>query len=110
MDEWLQNPTANSALEDLIPRVDHETAEAILKGTQGVTFAFVNATNTAIANIYNADLPPEAGLLYSNQSGPLMPLLCNPFDSNLTAQPCAPGEVEFGNATEVCPNRGNACL
>ncbi|KAH7835572.1 hypothetical protein Vadar_027473 [Vaccinium darrowii] len=104
MDEWLQNPTANSALEDLIPRVDHETAEAILKGTQGVTFAFVNATNTAIANIYNADLPPEAGLLYSNQSGPPMPLLCNPFDSNLTAQPCAPGEVEFGNATEVWKN------
>ncbi|KAF7133343.1 hypothetical protein RHSIM_Rhsim09G0014400 [Rhododendron simsii] len=104
MDEWLQNPTTDSALENIIPRADPESAEAILKGTRGVTFALVNATNTAIVNIYNINMPPEAGPLYSNQSGPLMPLLCNPFDSNLTNQQCAPGEVEFSNATEVWKN------
>ncbi|CAI0388997.1 unnamed protein product [Linum tenue] len=48
------------------------------------------------------NFPPELGPpLNYNQSGPLVPLLCNPFDSDLTDKDCAPGEVGFHNATEA---------
>ncbi|KAL6974024.1 hypothetical protein U1Q18_028207 [Sarracenia purpurea var. burkii] len=110
MDEWQKNPTANSALEDLIPRVSDSVARDVLIGTKGVTFGLVNVTNTAITNVYNVDFPPDAGPLYSNQSGPLMPVLCNPFDSNLTERHCATGEVDFKNASEVCLNRLNVFI
>ncbi|CAN1290177.1 hypothetical protein LINPERPRIM_LOCUS20586 [Linum perenne] len=36
-----------------------------------------------------------------NQSGPLVPLLCNPFNPDLSDKTCAPGEVDLRNATEA---------
>ncbi|KAF5748154.1 hypothetical protein HS088_TW04G00104 [Tripterygium wilfordii] len=39
--------------------------------------------------------------MYFNQSGPLVPILCNPFYSDLTDRPCSPGEIDFNNATQV---------
>lgn len=102
MDEWLQNPAANSALENIIPKVDNGTAQQIFSVSKGVTFGIVQVIDGAIANISNANnIPPNAGPIYYNQSGPLMPILCNPYYSNLTQRQCAPGEVDFQNASEV---------
>ncbi|CAI0629531.1 unnamed protein product [Linum tenue] len=48
------------------------------------------------------DFPPQLGPpLNYNQSGPLVPVLCNPFNSDLTVKDCAPGEVGYHNATEA---------
>lgn len=102
MDEWLQNPTADSALENIIPKVDNETAQKIFSVSKGVTFGVVQVVDGAIANVSNANnLPPNAGPMYYNQSGPLMPLLCNPYNSDLTDRQCVAGEVHFKNASEV---------
>ncbi|KAM7258468.1 hypothetical protein ACFE04_014209 [Oxalis oulophora] len=39
--------------------------------------------------------------MYFNQSGPLVPILCNPFHPDLTDRACTAGEVIFNNATLV---------
>lgn len=101
VDEWLQNPTANSAIENIIPRVDNETSKTIYSTTRGVTYGVVQIVNSAIINVTNANLPPSAGSLYYNQSGPLMPILCNPLNSDLSDRQCAPGEVGFQNASQA---------
>uniref|UniRef100_A0A2C9UM73 Uncharacterized protein n=1 Tax=Manihot esculenta TaxID=3983 RepID=A0A2C9UM73_MANES len=80
MDEWVLHPTAKTAMDDIIPCVDNATAQATLRQTK------------------------EAGPLYYNQSGPLMPVLCNPFNSDFTERQCVAGEVDFNNATEVWKN------
>lgn len=102
MDEWHQNPNANSALEEIIPRVDNTTAQDISKVTKGVTFSLLSVVNYAITNVSNANnLPPEAKPLYFNQSGILMPTYCNPYNPDFTDRKCEPGEVNFTNASQV---------
>ncbi|KAK1392730.1 Protein tweety like [Heracleum sosnowskyi] len=101
VDEWLQNPAADSAIENIIPRVDNETSQMIYSTTRGVTYGVVQVINSAIVNVSNANIPSNAGSLYINQSGPLMPVLCNPVNSDLSDRVCAPGEVDFNNASEV---------
>ncbi|KAF2310536.1 hypothetical protein GH714_013882 [Hevea brasiliensis] len=90
MDEWVLNPTAKTAMDDIIPCVDNATAQATLQRTK------------------------EAGPLYYNQSGPLMPVLCNPFNSDITERQCAAGEVDLNNATEawknyICQDQSGIC-
>ncbi|KAM7508280.1 hypothetical protein LguiA_018733 [Lonicera macranthoides] len=104
MGEWLQNPNANSALEELLPKVDNETAQSIFLVTKGITFGIVNVVNGVTSNISNVNMPPEAGPLYYNQSGPLVPLLCNPYNLNLTDRKCSNSEVDFTNASKVWKN------
>ncbi|KAG6624392.1 hypothetical protein CIPAW_16G023900 [Carya illinoinensis] len=41
------------------------------------------------------------GPLNFKQSGPLMPVLCNPFHADLIDRQCAVGEVQLYNATEA---------
>ncbi|KAL2534860.1 hypothetical protein Adt_08211 [Abeliophyllum distichum] len=102
MDEWRQNTNSNSALEEIIPKVDNTTAQEIFKVTKGVTFSLVSVVNYAIANVSNANnLPPDAQPLYFNQSGILMPTYCNPYNSDLTDRKCVPGEVDFTNASRI---------
>ncbi|KAL8126100.1 uncharacterized protein LOC141717058 [Apium graveolens] len=101
VDEWLQNPAADSAIENIIPRVDNETSQKIYSTTREVTYGVVQVVNSAIVNVSNANIPPNAGPLYYNQSGPLMPILCNPINPDLSDRLCAPGEVNFQNASEV---------
>lgn len=101
VDEWLQNPAADSAIENIIPRVDNETSQAIYSTTRGVTYGVVQVVNNAIINISNANIPPNAGSLYYNQSGPLMPTLCNPVNPDLSDRICLAGEVDFHNASEA---------
>ena len=104
MDEWVQHPTARTALDDILPCVDNATAQQTLIQSQNVTYQLAVVVNTMITKIANANVPPTPRLpIYYNQSGPLMPVLCNPFYSNLTKRQCATGEVELSKAPEVIP-------
>ena len=97
MDEWVLNPTAHTALDEILPCVDNSTAQETLLRSKVVTQELVDAVDFFISNVTNGVLP-----FYSyNQSGPLMPFLCNPFEANLTARQCAAGEVALENAVEV---------
>ncbi|KAL5576074.1 hypothetical protein UlMin_017773 [Ulmus minor] len=99
MEEWVENPTARSALDDILPCVDNQTAQETLYETKDVTFQMVDVVNQFITNIANLNIPPQAGPpLYYAQSGPLLPILCNPFHPNITSRQCARGEVDLNNA------------
>lgn len=101
MEEWVQNPHAHTALDDILPCVDFATANESLYQSKEVTFQLVNMVNQVIANVSNTNFPPNVQPFYYNQSGPQMPLLCNPFTSNLTARQCVTGEVDFNSSTQV---------
>ncbi|KAK4265297.1 hypothetical protein QN277_026366 [Acacia crassicarpa] len=104
MDQWVQNPTAHTALDDILPCVDNATAQETLTRTKDVTFQIGTIVDRVISNVTNRNFPPNAGPLYFNQSGPLMPALCNPFNADLTDRKCAAGEVVLDNATEAWKN------
>ncbi|KAK8595703.1 hypothetical protein V6N13_000399 [Hibiscus sabdariffa] len=101
MDEWVQHPTAHTALDDILPCVDNATAQETLLQTKNVSHQLVNVVNGIIDNVANRNFPPQLAPLYYNQSGPLVPVLCNPFRSDLTERTCASGEVSLFNASEV---------
>lgn len=102
MDQWVQNPTAHTALDDILPCVDNATAQETLIRSKEVTSQLVGLVNLVIGNIANANVPPSTPPpLYFNQSGPSVPNLCNPFNSNLTDRTCMSAEVDFTNATQV---------
>ncbi|KAL1551346.1 hypothetical protein AAHA92_19204 [Salvia divinorum] len=105
MSDWVGNPTAHTALDKVIPCVDKATAEEARSQSKEVTFQMVQLVNGIIANVSNRNLPPIAGPLSYNQSGPLVPLLCNPYNPDKSDRiTCIPGEVGFTNATQVWKN------
>ena len=101
MDEWVQNPTSHTALDDILPCVDNATAQETAIQAKDVTHQLVTVVNRVINNVSKVNYPPIAGPVYFNQSGPRLPVLCNPFNSDLSDRQCAPGEVELKNATQV---------
>ncbi|KAJ4829666.1 hypothetical protein Tsubulata_034580 [Turnera subulata] len=109
MDEWVQNPTALTALDDILPCLDNATAQATLAQSKATTSQIVGVVNFFITNVSNINpppnlppnLPPEIKKLYYNQSGPLVPVLCNPFNPDMTNRTCAAGEVNLSNAPQV---------
>ncbi|XP_056851091.1 uncharacterized protein LOC108828495 isoform X2 [Raphanus sativus] len=104
MDQWVLNPTAHTALDDILPCVDNATASETLSQTKDVTYKLVEIVDNIINTMANKNFPPQARPFYYNQSGPLMPLLCNPFNADLSDHQCKPGEVHLNNATEVWKN------
>lgn len=100
MDQWVQNPTAHTALDDILPCVDNATAQETLTKSKEVTSQLVTLMNTVITNISNQNVPSFLPIYY-NQSGPLVPNLCNPFNPDLSSRACAPGEVDLDKATQV---------
>ncbi|MQM20831.1 hypothetical protein Taro_053859 [Colocasia esculenta] len=100
MDEWVQHPREHTALDDILPCVDASTANESLYRSKEVSFQLVKVVNEYIANISNGNFPSFIPAYY-NQSGPLVPVLCNPFASDLTDRQCADGEVHFSNASQV---------
>ncbi|WRX31668.1 hypothetical protein QQP08_024155 [Theobroma cacao] len=104
MDQWVQNPTAHTALDDILPCVDNATAQETLLRTKNVSYQLVNVVNGVLNNVANKNFPPALAPLYYNQSGPLVPVLCNPFNSNLTNRQCASGEVDLYRSSEVWRN------
>lgn len=101
MDEWVTHPHAHTALDDILPCVDVATANESLYRGREVTFQLVNLVNQVIVNVSNGNFPPSAAPLYYNQSGPLMPTLCNPYTQDLNNRTCSAGEVDFNNASQV---------
>ncbi|KAH9616764.1 hypothetical protein KSS87_006872, partial [Heliosperma pusillum] len=105
MDQWVQHPMAHTALDDILPCVDNATAQETLLRSKDVTNQLASMVDLVIGNIANANPRPNAPPpLYYNQSGPSVPVLCNPLNSDLTDRTCAAGEVDFSNATQVWKN------
>lgn len=103
MDQWVQNPTAHTALDDILPCVDNATAQATWTQSKEVTYQLVLVVTTATSKYPNRNFPPSApNPPYFSQSGPLVPVLCNPFNADLSNRTCAAGELGFENATQVC--------
>jgi len=96
MDEWVVNPTAHTALDDILPCVEKAAVLETYLQSKVLTYNIIKAFDQVISNFTNANTPANY-----NQSGPLVPLLCNPFNSDLTPRNCASGEVTFQNATQV---------
>ncbi|KAJ8538836.1 hypothetical protein K7X08_032305 [Anisodus acutangulus] len=104
MNQWVQHPLAHTALDDILPCVDNATAQETLTKSKEVTSQLVDVVNQVITNVSNNNFSPNFGPLYYNQSGPKLPTLCNPFNSDLTDRSCSPGEVDLSNATMVWKN------
>lgn len=100
MDDWVTHPQAHTALDDILPCVDVATANESMYRSQEVTAQLVALVNNVIVNISNKEFPPSLKPLYFNQSGPLMPMLCTPFNPDMSIRTCAPGEVNFDNAPQ----------
>ncbi|PKA47849.1 hypothetical protein AXF42_Ash019860 [Apostasia shenzhenica] len=94
MDEWVARPQAHTALDDIFPCVDQATANETFSRSRAITFELVDMVNGFIVNGSN---PP----LNVNQSGPLVPLLCNPYEPDLRQRKCLSSEVSFDKAPQV---------
>jgi hypothetical protein len=108
MEEWVAHPTEHTALDEIIPCVEPATANESLYRSRQVTFQLVNLVNQVITNVSNQNFPsppPVATPFYYNQSGPSMPLLCNPFKPDLSNRTCTRGEVTLDNANQVNPEQ-----
>lgn len=101
MDQWVHNPTAHTALDDILPCVDKVTAQETLLKSKEVSAQLVDLVNEVITNVSNINFSPNFKPMYFNQSGPVMPTLCNPFHPDLTPRTCSSGEVDLQNATQV---------
>lgn len=104
MEEWVEYPQAQTALSNILPCVDEHTTNQTLYQSKEVIRELVNVVNTAIYTIVNLNSPVPTTPYYYNQSGPLMPPLCCPFDSQLKDRQCEPQEVSFANASMVWQN------
>ncbi|CAI8610443.1 unnamed protein product [Vicia faba] len=99
MNEWSLNPTNHTALDEILPCVDNETSLETFLKSKSETYILVNSVNGLISKVLNND-----NIFPNNQSSPLVPLLCNPFNNDFTDRQCAVGEVGFENAIEVWKN------
>ncbi|KAF8730094.1 hypothetical protein HU200_017060 [Digitaria exilis] len=110
MEEWVAHPTEHTALDEIIPCVEPAMANESLYRSRQVTFQLVNLVNQVITNVSNQNFSsptPVSTPFYYNQSGPLMPLLCNPFKPDLSNRTCSRGEVTLDSANQVY--RGFEC-
>ncbi|XP_028790939.1 uncharacterized protein LOC114746824 [Neltuma alba] len=103
MGEWVENPHAESALSDILPCVDQRTTNKTLVQSKQVVTNIVSVVNRFIYSIADANTSPNDPSYY-NQSGPAMPPLCYPFDSQLKERECTSQEVSSSNASLVWKN------
>ncbi|OAY47216.1 uncharacterized protein LOC110617441 [Manihot esculenta] len=103
MEEWVDHPHAVNALSSILPCVDQSTTNKTLIQSKEVINDMVNVVNTYIYTFANAN-PSQAEFNYYNQSGPSMPPLCYPFDSQLQDRQCGSQEVSLSNASAVWEN------
>ncbi|GFZ15933.1 hypothetical protein Acr_25g0003420 [Actinidia rufa] len=104
MGEWVDNPHAETALSNILPCVDQRTTNQTLIQSKEVITDIVNIVNQYIYTYANTNPPPQANSYYYNQSGPLMPPLCYPYDKQLQVRQCVPFEVSMGNASLAWKN------
>ncbi|XP_024986471.1 uncharacterized protein LOC112521708 [Cynara cardunculus var. scolymus] len=101
MHQWVENPTAHTTLDDILPCVDNATAQETLMRSKEVTLQLANVINQVINNVTNGNFPPSYAPLYYNQSGPSMPPLCSPFNSDFSNRTCDQNEVPLSEASQV---------
>ncbi|XWS16511.1 hypothetical protein CRYUN_Cryun34aG0094700 [Craigia yunnanensis] len=101
MNEWVHNPMANSAMKELLPCWDREFGQNVLDASRSVTTEVNGILNQYIVLVANKDTPPpQAVAVYHNQSGPLVPVICDPYTKGDTQQGCGEGQVALSNAAE----------
>ncbi|XVE92074.1 hypothetical protein REPUB_Repub01dG0066200 [Reevesia pubescens] len=103
MEEWVENPHAETALSNILPCVEQRTTNHTLTQSKQVINSIVNVVNTYIYTFANSDPSPDDNHYY-NQSGPPMPPLCYPFDPQLQDRQCGSYEVSMENASRVWQN------
>ncbi|XP_061365041.1 uncharacterized protein LOC133308436 [Gastrolobium bilobum] len=103
MGEWVANPRTESALSDVLPCVDQRTTNKTLFQSKQVVTNIASVVNRFIYNSANTNAT-QGSLGYYNQSGPAMPPLCYPFDSQFQERQCTAQEVSSANASMVWKN------
>ena len=101
MHQWTENPTAHTALDEILPCVDPSTSQETLTRSKEVTTQLVDLVNSVISNVSNINFGAQFKPFYYNQSGPLLPFICSPFSHDLSNRPCSRGEIDLNNATQV---------
>lgn len=89
MNEWVENPQAQTALSNFLPCVDRSTSNQTLFRSKQVIVELIILVNMAINTTNNQ--------FY--QRSP--PSLCSPYDSELNLRQCRPSEVSLPNASRV---------
>lgn len=100
MGEWVENPHRESALSDILPCVDQRTTNKTLFQSKQVVTNIANLVNEVIYSTANTN-PTQGAAGFYNQSGPSMPSLCYPFDTQLRERQCSNQEVSSANASTV---------
>lgn len=101
MGEWVDNPHAETALSNILPCVDQGTTNRTLIKSKQVINDITNIVNEFIDAYANSNPPPQSYPYYFNQSGPLLPRLCYPYNSQLQDVQCSDQEVSMANASSV---------
>ncbi|XP_047940409.1 uncharacterized protein LOC125187810 [Salvia hispanica] len=104
MGEWVENPHAETALSNILPCVDQRTTNQTLYKSKQVINDISNLVNGFVGSVANSNPPPQAGSSYYNQSGPVIPPLCYPYDAQLQERICSAGELSVENASTVWQN------
>ncbi|XP_009364044.2 uncharacterized protein LOC103953962 [Pyrus x bretschneideri] len=101
MDEWVQKqPTAHTALDEILPCVNKDTAKMALARTRDASYYAVVVLNRVVTDVANSNSQAN-GPFYFNQTGLPLPLLCNPFDENRNERKCVDGEIQMQDVQEV---------
>lgn len=100
MKEWVDHPHAETALSSILPCVDEQTTNQTLAQSKVVINSIVTVVNTFVYAYANTNPSPGQNFYY-NQSGPPMPPLCSPFDSNMEDRECGSWELSIANASSV---------
>lgn len=103
MEEWVNHPHAETALSNILPCVDQRTTNQTLVQSKEVITDIVNVVNRFIYTYANSNSTQTNTYSY-NQSGPLMPPLCYPYDDQLQDRQCGLYEVSIANASLVWQN------
>lgn len=104
MGQWVDNPHAETALSNILPCVDQGTTNDTLYKSRLVVNDIANIINGFIGSFANSNSPAGGNSNYYNQSGPLMPYLCYPYDSQLHELECPSQLVSMANASVVWQN------
>lgn len=102
MEEWVDNPHSETALSNILPCVDPTATNQTLYKSKQIVNDIVNIVNSFTDSYANSNPPPQDIPYYFNQSGPTIPHLCYPYDSQLQDRNCTDQEVSTANASMVC--------
>nr|CAB3468538.1 unnamed protein product [Digitaria exilis] len=110
MDEWVAQPQGHTALDDILPCADTAVTTDALRRSEQINSQLVGKLNELVSNVSNRNFSSQqvGPPLNYNQSGPLVPLLCNPYNADLTVWQrfVCRTTTSPGTSTEVCATVG----